>query len=91
MTKNKWSCLTAALSAPVNSEQTDNEQKENNRWINRSKNSTVELQSKDIFFPTEYHVLLYFTHSGKKNKNKLLYWGKKIREIENLFFFMSAP
>lgn len=94
MTKNKWSCLTAALSAPVNSEQTDNEQKENNRWINRSKNSTVEhscCRAKIFFFQLNIMYFCILLTRVKKTKTNCYIGGKKIREIENLFFFMSAP
>lgn len=36
-------------------------------------------------------ILLTRVKNKTKKQTKLLYWGKKIREIENLFFFMSAP
>lgn len=89
MTKNKWSCLTAALSAPVNSEQTDNEQKENNRWINRSKNSTVEhscCRAKIFFFQLNIMYFCILLTRVKKTKTNC-YIGEKNKGNRKSFLF----
>lgn len=47
-------------------------------------------RAKIYFFPTEYHVLVYFTHSGKKqNKktNKTAILGEKNKGNRKSFLF----